>query len=171
MSWFGKKKLKEVDVAKHFSELVMQRVKISWPLDSVKIQTMVDNEYIISSDSNACVYFGIAVLTAHMQAMNNILPKEQATRMRGYILSNYPWNYREVVQLYEKKWDECLNLDELPFIGIASVLYEKVVSCAALTNDSGSPKNLFLLQILADTIIFCCGPWWKKLVEEFDIVP
>lgn len=59
---------------------------------------------------------------------------------------------------------------ELPYNGIASVLFEKL-ECEDTPELRGAVfKSLLFLMALSEKIIYFGGSWWKSAIETYEIL-
>jgi hypothetical protein len=131
MGLFGKKKLSEIEVAGQFVLVVTKGVQRHWPEIVNELKSILQAEDFISDDRYASFEFALAVIASQIQALPNLLPSDQARRIREYVmqclsspeLGSYP---REAIQEYQNAWNQSLQQGEPPFYGIASVLFEKL---------------------------------------------
>ena len=137
---------------------------------------MFPGEDSISDDQYASFEFVLAVIATQIQALPNLLPSDQANRIREHVihcvsspdLKSYP---RETIQEYESAWNQSLQQGEPPFYGIASVLFDKLECRSSMELGSASFKSPLLLMALSQKVVTLGGPWWKTLTQEYKLVP
>jgi hypothetical protein len=143
MGLFGKKKLSEIEAAGQFVLIVTRGAKQRWPEIANELKDMFQAEDSISDDQYASFEFVLAVIATQIQAIPNLLPSDQARRIREYVmqcisspdLGAYP---RETIQEYQNAWDESLQQSQPPFYAIASLLFDKL-DCRS-TVELGNPS-------------------------------
>src|SRR3989338_6226824 len=176
MVQFKKHKLTEREVAGQFVLVVMKGVRERWPEIAKQLKELFSEESSIFTNQSAPVEFSLAVVASQIQALPNLLPSDQANRIRDYILKcvssseleEYP---REAIQEYQNAWDRSLKKAEPPFYGIASVLYDKL-GCQSITKQGNEKfKSPLLLMALSEKVVTFGGPWWKNAILENEIVP
>ncbi len=176
MGLFGKKKLSEVKAAGQFVLMVSKGVQQHWPDIASDLNGMLNAEDSISDDHYAGFEFVLAVIASQIQALPNLLSADQASRVRDYImqcisspdLEAYP---REAIQEYQNAWDQSLQHGELPFYGIASVLFDKLECRSAVELGEARFKDPLLLMALSEKVVTFGGPWWETTIQQYELVP
>jgi hypothetical protein len=176
MGLFGKKKLSEMEAACQFVLMVMKGVQHHWPEIANELKGMFQAEPSILDDRYAIFEFSLAVVATQIQALPNLLPLDQANRIREYVLKcisspelgEYP---REAIQEYQNAWDQSLKKAEPPFYGIASVLFDKLGYQSTVKLAGGKFKDPLLLMALSEKVVTFGGPWWKNVIQEYKLVP
>jgi hypothetical protein len=175
MGIFGKKKLSEIQSAGQFVLMVTKGVQHNWPEIAKELNILLEAEDTISDDKFAGFEFTLAVIAIQLQALPNLLPSDQANRIREYViqcisspdLKSYP---RETIQEYQSVWDKSLQQGEPPFYGISSLLLNKL-ECRSVVKLGGSSFNdPLLLDALSEKVITFGGPWWKTVTQEYKLV-
>ena len=177
MGLFGKKKLSEIQSAGQFVLMVTKNVQHNWPEIAKDLNSilMLHAENTISDDHLAGFEFALAVIATQLQALPNLLPSDQANRIRDHVmqcisspdLGSYP---REVIQEYQNAWDQSIQEGEPPFYGIASVLFDKL-ECRSVVKLGGSSFNdPLLLDALSEKVVTFGGPWWKTVTQKYKLV-
>jgi hypothetical protein len=176
MGLFGKKSLTEIEVAGQFVLAVAEGVHQQWPEIVNELKRTLQPEDPISDDRYAGFEFSLAVIAVEIQALPDLLPSDQASRIREFVmqclsspdLGSYP---REAIQEYQDAWNQSLQQGELPFCGIASVLFDKL-ECRNTVQLGGSLfKDPLLLMALGEKVVTCAGGWWKTVTQEYKLVP
>lgn len=175
MALFGKKKLSEIEAAGQFVIMVTKGVQQHWPEIASELKGVLQAEDSISDDQYAGFEFALAVIAVQIQALPNLLPAEQASRVREYVmqcisspeLEEYP---REAIQEYQNAWDQTLQRGEPPFYGIASVLFDKLDCRSTVEFGEARFKSPLLLMALSEKVVTFGGPWWKTLTQEYELV-
>jgi len=171
MAFWGKDKLKESDAAKGFVSYIAEHFQNDWKETANKLKTIFPSGDLIFNDGRTPTEFFFAVVAVQTQALHNLLPTDQANRIREYIiegishpeLGEYP---RQVIQEYQIAWNRSLQRHENPSIAIADVLWGKIAGDS--TDSINGPLHL---TILSSTIVNFCGFWWKACTNKFKIVP
>ncbi len=170
-----RQKLAEGAAAAQFSMSVLEQAKKHWPQISHELTELLRLEEPLASDDWAGYDFALAAMAVGMQALPNLLPTDQAARIREYVLQSisapelgtYP---RDTVQEYQRAWDELLSNNEPPHYGVASVLYDKLKCDSVVDIKPEKLKDPLLLMALAEKVIECDAGWWKRAVECYDLV-
>ena len=176
MGLHGEKKLSEFEAAVMFGLMITKGVKQHWPEIASELKGMLLIEDSFLDDQYASFEFGLAVIANQIQALPNLLPADQASRVREYVmqcisspeLGEYP---REAIQEYQNAWDQALEQLEPPFSGIASVLYDKLGYRSAVELGKTRFKDPLFLMALSEKVLYFGGPWWKTVTEEYTLVP
>src|SRR5437773_1689918 len=120
MELFGKKRLTETEAAGQFVLLVTKGVQQHWPQIVKELKGIFQAEDAISNDQYASFEFALAVIASQIQALPNLLPSHQASRIREYVLQclsspelgSYP---RDAIEEYQNAWNQSLQEGEPPF--------------------------------------------------------
>lgn len=173
---FGKAKLSEIEATGQFVLMVTKGVQQRWPEIADDLKGMFQPEDSISDNRQASYEFVLAVIATQIQALPNLLPADQASRIRECVmrcisspdLGAYP---REAIQEYQNAWDQALQQAEPPFYGIASVLFDKL-GCRGTVELGGTRfKDPLLLMALSEKVVTFGGPWWKTVTQTYKLVP
>jgi hypothetical protein len=170
------KKLPEVEAVGQFVMMVMKGVQHQWPEIAAELTKMLRLKDPISDEHHAGLEFALAVIATQIQALPNLLPANQANRIREYImkcisspeLASYP---REAIQEYQDAWDKCLQRNESPIDGIASVLFDKLRCSSTVEMGNAKFKSPHLLMALSEKVVTFGGRWWKNIAKEYELVP
>ena len=175
MGLHGEKKLSEFEAAVMFGLMITKGVKQHWPEIASELKAMLQAEDSISDDQYACFEFALAVIATQIQALPNLVPADQASRLREYVvqcisspeLGVYP---REAMQEYQNAWDQAVEQVEPPFSGIASVLYDKLECRSTVEFGEARFKSPLLLVALSEKVVTFGGPLWKTITQEYKLV-
>lgn len=175
MVLFGKKKLSEIEVAGQFVLMVFKGVQQQWPKIANDLKSMFQEENSLTDNQYDSYEFALAVIATQIQALSNLLPSEQANRIREYImqgisapdLGEYP---RETIQEYQNAWDQSIREGEPPY-SISSILFYKLECQSAVEVRGEKFQNPILLAALFEKIVTFCGPWWKNIIKEYELIP
>jgi len=178
MGLSGKKELSEIEAAGQFVLWVCESVKQQWPKISNEINTMfkeIGIEDALSEENLDAFEFILAVTAIQVQALPNLLPSDQALRIREIIiqcisspdLGSYP---RETIEEYQSAWDQSPQQGNRPWDGIASVLYDKLDFRSNVKLGSTNIKNPFVLMALGEKVLKFGGPYWKTVTEKCELV-
>ena len=176
MGLSGKQNLSEVEAAGQFVLMIANGIEQHWSEIAKDIKDIFPEEESLADDQYASFEFVLAVIACQIQALPNLLPADQAYRIRQYIiqcisspeLGEYP---AETIQEYQNAWDQSLRESEPPFYGIAAVLFDKVGCQSKVQFGEASFKSPLLLMALAEKIVTFGGPWWKTVTEKYELVP
>ena len=74
----------------------------------------------------------MALIAVQMQALPNLLPSQQAVRLKTYILEGISFEseywttlYRELIKEYDSTWQVALSKQQPPHESIGSLLYDQ----------------------------------------------
>ncbi|MFC1597703.1 hypothetical protein ACFL5Q_07185, partial [Planctomycetota bacterium] len=117
---FGRKpKITEMEFAGYFCWTLSMEIQNNWASILEDINRLMGGD-----DSNIHVHdlamtdFELPLIAVEIQELSNLLEKDQADRIREYILKSisegghHPTNARERMEEYQKVWDDSLNNDE-----------------------------------------------------------
>jgi hypothetical protein len=175
MGLFGKPKISEEVIAGQFVLHVCRGVEESWPKITDELRQLLHDDASVLDDQFAPFEFALAVIATQMQALSNLLPADQAGRLRSHIirclcsdeLGTYP---KEALDEYQAAWDRSLQVPEPPYFGIASVLFDKLGCSEALSIGRASFKSPITLMALGSTVVTFGGAFWKTAVSQYSIV-
>lgn len=176
MGLFGKEKLSEVEAAGQFVISILKPIQQEWPKVAAELTRMLQLKQPISTDHYAALEFAVAVIALQIQALPNLLPPAQASRMREYVLrcvsspdlASYP---RDAIDEYQSAWDQSIQQGEPPFDGIASVLFDKLGCQSSVELGDAKFKDPLLLMALSEKVITFGGAWWKNAIQRYKLVP
>lgn len=175
MSLFGKKKLSEIEAAGQFVIMITKDVQQHWPEIARELKGILQAEDSISDDQYAGFEYVLAVIAVQIQALPNLLPADQASRIREYIMQcisspELEAYLREAIQEYQNAWNQTLQRGEPPFYGIESLLFDKLMCRCAVELGEARFKSPLLFMALSEKVVTFGGPWWKTLVHEYKLV-
>ena len=176
MSQLGKQKLSEVDAAGRFVLTITKSVQQHWPQVARELKETLPDIDAIPEDTNAGFEFAVAVIATQVQALPNLLPVDQAARIREYILrcisppelGAYP---RDTIEQYQDAWDQSVQKGEPPCHGVASILYDKLGCRSMVEVGEERFKDPLLLMALSEKVLLFGGPWWKNITQQFNLMP
>jgi len=172
---FDKKKLPEIEAAGHFVITIAKDVQEHWSSIVAELNEIFKSDDSISDDEYTGFEFTLAVISTQIQALNNLLPKDQADRIREYILQcisspelgSYP---RDTIAEYQNAWDESISQGEPPFFGVASVLYDKLECKDKVELENAKFKSPLMLMALSEKTVKFAGSWWRDVTQKFKLV-
>jgi hypothetical protein len=140
------------------------------------LRQLIHDDALVLDDQFAPFEFALAVMVTQMQALPNLLPPEQAARLRSQIMEclcsdetvgTYP---KEAIEEYQSAWDRSLQVAEPPHFGIASVLWDKLGGSEAVSIDEASFRNPITLTALGGAVIMFGGAFWKEAISQYRFV-
>ncbi len=169
-----REELPEITAAVSFVLASIKRAQEIWPRLVSDVKGICGER--LPGDDSAILEFSLAVMAVEMEALPNLLPVDQADRIREYVvqyvsdLSSEPWG-REVLQDYGEVWKQAVHEVENPLGAIASLLFDRL-GCQATTELAGVKyKSPLLLMFFMERIVLCNSGFWKRLIEKFRILP
>ena len=176
MGLFGNKKLSEVEAAGQFVLMVSRNAQQHWPSFAKELNTVLNEGARIPDTQQAAFEFVLAVIATQIQALPNLLPSDQASRVREHVmrcisspdLGSYP---RETIQEYQNVLDQSLKQNALPFDSVASALFDKLGLQAGTKVGNFKFKSPLLLMALSEKVVAFGGPWWKTVAQQYKLVP
>ncbi len=175
MGLFGEPKISEAVIAGQFVIHVCKGVQESWPKIVDELRQLFRDDASVLDDEFAPFEFALAVVATQMQALPNLLPPDQAARLRSHIVrclcsdevGTYP---TEAIDEYQLAWDRSLQVPEPPYFGIASVLFDKLGCSEAVSIGKASFKSPITLMALGSAVVTFGGVFWKAAVSQYRIV-
>lgn len=176
MGLFGKEKLSEVEAAGMFVISILRPIQQEWPGVAAELTRMLQLAQPLPTDQYAAFEFALAVIALEIQAIPNLLPPSQASRIREYVLrglsspdlGSYPLG---ALHEYQNAWNQSLQEAELPCYGIASVLFDKLSCQSTVKLGDAKFKDPLLLMALSEKFVIFGGAWWKKAIQRYKLVP
>jgi len=176
MRLFGKKKVTEHHAAGAFVASILQSAREAWPSVAEQLQPFIDQEISLPDDGVWGPFdIGMAILAVESQAIFRLLPKEQADRVTALIhrCIDSP-ELKGVGKMhfdnYCKAWRDSVEAGEIPFNGIASLLYDRLGLKSATNVGSVTLKSPLTLMMLGDIIVRVGNGWWKRFLDEFKLI-
>ena len=175
MRLFGKKTISEIEAAGTFVVMVADAVRLNQTEIAGELRSMRQAVDTVSDDVFAGEFL-LAVIAAHIQALPNLLPDDQASRLQELVIQSIPFpdleSYpREIIQRYQFAWDEALEREESPLDGISSVLYDQLNFQSHVYIGVEQIKNPLVLIELSEKVVTFVGPWWKNVVKKYKLRP
>lgn len=177
MPLFGKPKLSEAETAAQVVMSLFRMLPESWPSIADGLRPMLGDDASVLDDNVAAYEFALAALTSQLQTLPNLLPADQARRIRGHVLEclateelgTYP---QKTIAEYQQAWDASLRAKEPPHNGIASVLFDRLGCSGSLALGESKIKHpLVLMSLGAAVLQYGSIPAWKTLASKFNLVP
>lgn len=171
----AKPRKREAEAAAEFVIRICQHVPTQWPNICRELRSFESTFEPLLNDKFAAYEFTLAIIAIQMRSLG-FLPPEQASRIRLRVLEclitedtgEYP---RQIIELYDAAWDQWASQNEIPFFGIAYVLYDKLGLSSISTSDGNTAKDPIVLSLLVDIMVRLGGTgWWKKYTETNEIV-
>lgn len=139
-----------------------------WPEMAAKINALFKLEPPLQTDHYAIFDYFLAVLFVQSRSVFNIYNKEQGDNVWKYLINTFSvephhGDYaNESLDFYCTVWEEYIDKRLNPFVGIASVLLNKLGH-----KDKGS--DILLGNTIMETLI-CSPPWWKIFSKSNELV-
>jgi len=170
------KTLSEIEISGLFICTIIKNSLEHWPSISKELSQLFRHNKPISDDEYSCFEFALAVIAIQIQALPNLLEQQQANRIRSHVLAcisapelgTYP---KEAIEEYQNAWNTSLENGNLPFDGIASVLFDKIECENKVELGGASFKAPLLLMALREYIVKFGGSWWKDAINKYQIIP
>jgi len=172
MGLFGKERVSEAEAAAVFVGSILLSVQKNWPQITSQFTPFLRRvpEHLNSEWSQ--YEFALASIALQIQALPNLLPPDQAERVRSFVfaclaapeLGSEPL---EVIELYENAWKAAIAAAEPPCL--APVLYERLQLrdyTAPVTLGKAQFVSPLLLAAMEGAITYHGGPWWKSYLAE-----
>ena len=175
MGLFGKPTISEKDAAGRFVLSILRGVRETWPQITGQFSPFLDSDAEQLQSPWAQFEFGVASIAIQIQALQNLLPTDQARRVRGYIvaclsapdLGSVPV---ESLAAYERAWLDAPEQGEMPFNAVASVLYDHLGLDCSVTVGGARLKDPLLIMAMGGAVTTFGGPWWKSLISKYRLV-
>ncbi|MBN1515274.1 hypothetical protein JXA32_01770 [Candidatus Sumerlaeota bacterium] len=175
MPLFGKPKKTELEAAVEFVQDVCLQAQAQWPAICASFEPLESQFASYRDDKIAAYEFMIAAISVQLQAVSNLLPPDQGSRIRAHVLecliNDDVGDYaRMAIAAYDAEWDKSMAQEEVPSNGVACLLYDKIGLSNSVTVDGDAFKNPFLIMTLGMVIVQFGGAWWKNYIERNRIV-
>ena len=176
MGLFGKSKSTEAEAVSRFVSELAASMKRQWPAIAGQLKmASTDNEFM-KEERHADFEFLLAAYAVQLRALRNVLPADQAARVRGHfdacIGVALPGGYAEsAIGEYDKAWDEAAAAGEMPFHGTASMLFKKLGCRDTVSAGSQTFMNPVLLTAFGAILVDFEIGWWKNAAARHNIVP
>lgn len=176
MVTFSKGTISEVSAAGTFVSDIMSRVRSEWTTIIGELEPILeDTDRRTLNDNWATYEFALAALTMEAQAMQNLLPPDQARRVREHILRaldapDLDGAGVEAFRSYEAAWRQGVERNELPFDPVVSLLFDRIGLKGAVTLSGARFKDPLLLTALAGALTMPGRAWWKSTLAQYRIV-
>jgi hypothetical protein len=168
----------EVKAAGEFVTWVCQNVKQRWPRIADELNATFKEfgvEDRISNPKDYELEFLLAIIAIGIQPLPNLLPSDQAIRIRKQIiqcisspeLGSYP---NKTIEEYQNAWDQSAQQGNRPWDGISSVLYHKLEFKSTVQMESTKVINPSVILALTEKVFPFCGKWWKNFTQQNSIV-
>jgi hypothetical protein len=179
MDGSGKDRVFEHQAAGLFVSAILLGAREEWPSIADQINQLLESvgcEGRVPQDDGAAFEFILAIIAEQIQALPNLFSGQQARRLRDWIvrsisapdLGTYP---ADAIEEYQDAYDECQAKHEPPFVGIASLLFDKLGVGSTLAVGGAEFKHPVALMALSEHIVKFGGPWWKEAVDRYELVP
>ena len=138
--------------------------------------TFFDQEISLPDDDGWAPFeIGIATLAVESQAIFHLLPKDQADRVTVFIYRciDSP-ELKGVGKMhfdnYCQSWRASVESAEIPFYGIASLLYDRLGLKSTTNVGSAMVKSPLTLMMLGDIVMRIGNGWWKRFLGEYKLI-
>ena len=171
---------------------ILTRVQPEWPAIVAELRGILQEPLDALDDVWTQFEFAMAVVAVEMQALPNLLPADQARRIRQHVLTclrtpNVGPAKIEAVEAYEQAWTKAMADAELPFGSVAALLCERAGIRGApvelggvhyqdplLLTALGTVVTTFAMghwkNFLAGPVVTTGGGWWKNFLAAHRIV-
>jgi hypothetical protein len=145
-----KNKMTEREASSVFIISIVKGVEKDWPDIAAKLIPIIGID--LQKDEKAQFDFAMALIAVQMQTLPNLLPSQQAVRLKTYILEGISFEseywttlYRELIKEYDSTWQVALSKQQPPHESIGSLLYdqfncEQKITCIAHGREPDDPE-------------------------------
>ena len=172
----GKRSIAEHRAAASFVTDTIENAERAWPsvVEQLKSSFQLDIADL-ASDNWAMFEFGLAVLAIESQAIANLMPSEQATRILSWVVRyldgpELEGAGKESFKAYGEAWTKAVEEADIPFTAVASVLCDRLEFDATVDAGTIVFKNPLVLTALGGAIVTTGGGWWKRLTKEYKVI-
>jgi hypothetical protein len=173
---FGKDKITELHAVSECIGQVLKSTQKAWP----EIKSRLDAPLIGATDLDdtwSPFEFSLALVSLQVQGLGNMMPAEQAHRVRSFIFgffqnSQYSEQAVPIFTAYVQAWQQALGRSENPLDGLAALLHRRL-RCKTTTT-LGESEYISPLALMAiSELLMEHGKlgWWKALLSEYRLVP
>jgi hypothetical protein len=173
MRVLGKPRVLEVTMAARFIVHVFEHVEESWPTISQDWRPLLGDDASALDDQSVIFEVALAVVAAHAQALQGLLPVDQAARVRSHIVKGlcsgdvgtYP---AQAMDEYQSAWDRSLGVPA-PHCGIASILLDKLCGSGAASVGKASGRSSATLRQVGSALVALGGVSWKATLTQYGV--
>lgn len=176
MRLLGKKKIAEHQATGAFVASILQSAREAWPSVADQLQPFIDQEISLPDDDVWAPFeIGMATLAVESQAIFHLLPKDQADRVTVLIhrCIDSP-ELKGVGKMrfdnYCQLWRDSVEAAEIPFNGIASLLYDRLGLKSTTNLGSAMVKSPLTLMMLGDIVMRIGNGWWKRFLGDYKLL-
>jgi hypothetical protein len=174
MGLFGKKKITEQEAVANCLDGIFQNAQQKWPEIKARLADRLIGATDLDDDWSS-LEFAMAIVALQAQGLENMMPPDQAQRVRHLILTffedcDFAEQAGPVLRAYDSAWGESLRRNEMPFSGAAALLH-KQLSCTTTIGDGKYVSPLAIAAISELFVQFGFLGWWKWLMTNYRLVP
>jgi len=178
----------EMKAAALFCNTMLSSVDKAWPGIRKQLLPRLGKGFSFENESDAQYEFALAGIAIQLQALPNLLPPDQAQRVRALVDgclmlpadTGHPETYAlDVVRVYEGAWDRSDEImadpsgtepPNMPHDDVAGELLNRW-RCTAVTQIGGVRYRPPRLVMELGAILIGAGGWWKWLLSEYRLMP
>jgi len=179
----SKEKITEREAASYFVLNIIRMVKRSWPTIYENFKEIFKEKFVIENEEMAIFDLTLAIIAQELQAVKNLFSKDQAERIRRWVLkciNTKDWGKYVIneIKKYEKRFQtEIQNIEKGgdPLSAISTRLAHRWLG-KNIKNFEVEKKgkktgiiNPLLIMMITEVLITFVGIW-KKFKDEFEIV-
>jgi len=180
----AKKRITEAEAAAQCVLVVMQKTEEIWPALYKSLKDVYGDKLVIENETIATFDLSLAVLALELRVLHNASSKEQAARIRKWVLHcvdspKYGEYARDEVEKYERAFllasENCPVTGENPVDAVSARLLHRWLG-KAIGNfevriaDKGTGVINPLLVLHVTAILVSSGGSWKQIRERFDLI-
>jgi len=154
---------------------IMEKARDSWPTiynNIKKLFSRWEQDFVVADEDLAIYNLALAAIAQESQAIKNLFPKEQAKRIKEWLLLFVGDEYAiNEVKNYDKAFQESLDTGENPIHAISARLVQRWLGENIqdfVGKEDGIISPILLTAVSGNLIIFCGS--WKSLKENFNII-
>lgn len=180
MGLFWKPRISESEAARRFVTAILHGVRQHWSKVSEQFRSMMHVSTKLDTPW-ATLEFALAAIAVQMQALENLLPQEQAGRIRGnvvtYLAGAELFSEAEVanvaanaVESYGSAFKQAIDADEPPFGNVAATFCDRIQLGSSDVPTVGEFYSPLFLMALGGAITTTYLGWWKRFLATHRLV-
>ena len=174
-----KKKVTEEEASRQFVLAKVQHALEAWPETYASLRRTFGAEFAVQDEVMAPFDLLLASMTVDIKSLRNLFPREQADRIRKYILKyarspEYGKYTMDEIKAYEKVYDKSLKEPSLPTDAVAARLLHRWLGAniRRFEVEVGGKKAGVIspLLVMAAMAAVTENPAWKVIKDNFELV-
>lgn len=174
---FWKRKISEKEAATVFMVSIIDNLRDGLGTFHSALQEILGQHFEIDS-SKIASEFMVCMTVMHLQSLINIFPKEQANRLRQYVLDELCFNEHaisltETIAKYQQAWD-LKSEGNNPFAPMSAIILtflERIGYAKKVSAGNEECVHPGVLMALGQVFMKSVKPTWKDIASDYRVVP